>query len=117
VLFRSELPATDPQKAFLEKFREDFDSQYGSGRANTFAGHAYDAISMVVQALENMPEGLSTAEARAFIRDYIENDIKDFVGTGGIFNMSPQDHNGLPRDPKEGMILVKIVAGNWTWLQ
>jgi len=112
-----ELPATDPQKDFLEKFRADFDSQYGSGRANTFAGHAYDAISMVVQALENMPEGLSTAEARAFIRDYIENDIKDFVGTGGVFNMSPQNHNGLPRTPKEAMILVKIDNMKWTWLQ
>jgi len=112
-----QLPTTDPQKALLEKYTADFEAKYGIGKANTFGGHAYDALSMVVKALENMPEGLSTTEARAFIRNYIENDIKDFVGTGGIFNMSPQNHNGLPREPKEGMILVKIVDGKWTWLQ
>jgi branched-chain amino acid transport system substrate-binding protein len=111
------LPDTDIQKALLEKYKADFEAKYGIGKANTFGGHAYDALSMVVKALGNMSEGLSTAEARAFIRDYIENDIKGFVGTGGVFNMSPQDHNGLPRDPKEGMILVKIVDQQWTWLQ
>jgi len=112
-----QLPDTDIQKALLEQYKADFEAKYGFGKANTFGGHAYDALSMVVEALGNMTEGLSTAESRAFIRDYIENDIKDFVGTGGIFNMSPQDHNGLPRDAKQGMILVQIVDGKWTWLQ
>jgi len=54
---------------------------------------------------------------KAKIRDYIENDIVNWAGTAGVFNMSPQDHNGLPRDPKQAMILVKIVDGKWTWLQ
>jgi branched-chain amino acid transport system substrate-binding protein len=112
-----QLPDTDIQKALLEKYKADFEAKYGIGKANTFGGHAYDALSLVVKALGNMSEGLSTAEARAFIRDYIENDIKDFVGTGGIFNMSPQDHNGLPRDAKQGMILVQIVDGKWTLLE
>ena len=112
-----QLPDTNLQKSLLEKYKADFEAKYGIGKANTFGGHAYDSLSMVVKALENMPEGLSTAESRAFIRDYMENNIKDFVGTGGIFNMSPQDHNGLPRDAKQGMILVKIVNGKWTWLQ
>ena len=111
------LPDTDLQKELLLEYRADFEAKYGIGKANTFGGHAYDALSIVVKALGNMTEGLSTSEARAFIRDYIENDIKDFVGTGGIFNMSPQDHNGLPRTPEEGMILVKIDNMKWTWLQ
>lgn len=85
-----QLPDTDIQKALLEKYKADFEAKYGIGKANTFGGHAYDALSIVVKALGNMSEGLSTAEARAFIRDYIENDIKGFVGTGGVFNMSPR---------------------------
>jgi len=35
------------------------------------------------------------------IRDYIETRIKKWPGTGGIFNMSPQDHCGLDKDAFE----------------
>jgi branched-chain amino acid transport system substrate-binding protein len=47
------------------------------------------------------------------IRDEIEN-TKNFVGTGGIFNFSPTDHNGLT---KQGVVMIKIVDGKWTLLQ
>ena len=106
-----QLPDTDPQKALLEKYKNDFDAWYGSGIANTFGGHAYDSLMMVVDALK------AVGPDKAKIRDYIENDIVNWPGTAGVFNMSPQDHNGLPRDPKQAMILVKIVDGQWTWLQ
>jgi branched-chain amino acid transport system substrate-binding protein len=66
---------------------------------------------MVVDALK------AVGPDKAKIRDYIENDIVNWPGTGGVFNMSPLDHNGLPRDAKQAMILVKIVDGQWTWLQ
>jgi len=39
------------------------------------------------------------------VRDAIEN-MKGFVGTGGIFNFSATDHNGLDRDAFE-MLTVK----------
>jgi branched-chain amino acid transport system substrate-binding protein len=51
---------------------------------------------------------------KAKIRDYLENDIKSFAGTGGIFNMSPQDHNGLGPG---AFLMVKIVDGKWTAIQ
>ena len=47
------------------------------------------------------------------IRDEIEN-TKNFVGTGGVFNFSPDDHNGLT---KQGVVMVKIVDGKWTLLE
>ena len=47
-----QLPDTDPQKALLEKYKTDFDAWYGSGIANTFGGHAYDSLMMVVDALK-----------------------------------------------------------------
>jgi branched-chain amino acid transport system substrate-binding protein len=106
-----QLPDTDPQKALLEKYKTDFDAWYGAGIANTFGGHAYDSLMMVVDALK------AVGPDKAKIRDYIENDIVNWPGTGGVYNMSPQDHNGLPRDAKQAMILVKIVDGKWTWLQ
>ncbi len=38
------------------------------------------------------------------IRDALEG-IKNFVGVSGIFNMSPEDHNGLTPD---AFVMVKI---------
>jgi branched-chain amino acid transport system substrate-binding protein len=104
-----QLPDTDPQKALLEKYKTDFVARYGV--ADVFGGYAYDALMMVVDALKVV------GPDKAKIRDYIENDIVNWPGIGGVYNMSPQDHNGLPRDPKQAMILVKIVDGQWTWLQ
>jgi len=106
-----QLPATDPQKALLEKYKTDFEAVYGVGSANTFGGHACDALNMVVDALK------AVGPDKAKIRDYIENNIVNWPGTGGVYTMSPQNHNGLPTDPKQAMILVKIVDGKWTWLQ
>jgi len=106
-----QLPDTDPQKAVLEQYKADFEAWYGVGKTNTFGGHAYDSLMMVVDALK------AVGPDKAKIRDYVENDIVNWPGTGGVFNMSPQDHNGLPRDAEQAMILVQIVDGKWTWLQ
>ena len=45
----------------------------------------------------------------AKVRDALE-DIKGFVGTGGIFNMSAADHNGLTKD---AFVMVKIENKDW----
>ena len=125
------LPDTDPQKALLLEYRDDFNAKYGNGKANTFGGHAYDSLSMVVNALENAvqesPKTINSNDdtlkaVRAEIRDYIENSINStgfpetggFPGTAGIFNMSAQDHNGLTKDC---LVMVQIVDKKWTWLQ
>jgi branched-chain amino acid transport system substrate-binding protein len=108
-----QLPDDDPQKAVLLKYIADFEALYGQGKANTYGGHAYDALSMVIMALREMDDGLTISEARTSIRDYIQN-ITDFVGTGGIFNMSPENHHGLT---DEAMVMVQVVDGKWTWLK
>jgi len=111
LLVVDEVPATDPQKAVLTKYKSDFETKYGAGTVNTFGGHASDALNMVVMALQKLPEGLDVAKARAQVRDEIEK-IKDFVGISGVFTMSPQDHLGM----KAGSLaMVKIVDGKWTW--
>ena len=114
LLVVDDVPSSDPQAKVLKKYRDDYEDIYGEGTVNTFGGHAYDALSMIVMALEEMDEDLSTADARAFIRDFIENDIDAWPGTGGVYTMSPEDHLGMAPG---SLALIKIVDEEWTWLQ
>ncbi|MHB1133127.1 MAG: ABC transporter substrate-binding protein [Chloroflexota bacterium] len=99
-----DLPDSDPQKATLLAYAKDFETKYKKP-ADTFGGHAYDAMHMVVKALE------SGADSRAKVRDALEN-TQGFVGIGGIFNLSAQNHNGLA---KGAFVMVRIKDGQWTW--
>ena len=47
---------------------------------------------------------------QAKIRGELEG-IKNFVGVSGIFNMSPEDHNGLT---PAAFVMVKIHNGDFT---
>jgi branched-chain amino acid transport system substrate-binding protein len=87
------LPADHPQKAILTKYKKDYESKFKSD-VTTFGGHAYDAIHLVIAALR------AVGPDRAKIRDYIEN-TKNFVGTGGVFNYSADNHVGLDKDALE----------------
>jgi len=106
------VPASDPQKEVLVQYKADYEAKYGKV-VSTFGGHAYDALSMVVMALKDMPEGLDTAAARQAVRDGIEQ-IKDFAGISGVFTMSPTDHLGMQPG---SLAMIEIVDGKWTWLQ
>jgi branched-chain amino acid transport system substrate-binding protein len=87
------LPDSHPQKALLAQYKKDYETKFKTD-ASTFGGHAYDALSLVIAALK------AVGPDRAKIRDYIEN-TKSFVGTGGVFNYSPEDHTGLTKDAFE----------------
>jgi branched-chain amino acid transport system substrate-binding protein len=108
LLVADQLDDADPQKTVLLKYKTDFEAEYSGKTADTFGGHAYDALNMIVEALKEV------GPDKAKIRDYIENEITDWPGTGGVFNMSPEDHNGLA----EGcFIMVEVKNGEWTWLK
>ena len=111
LLVVGDLDQSDPQKTVLTEYKKDYEVLHGAGSVNTFGGHAYDALSMVVMALEDMPKDLDLAEARKDIRDRLEG-IQDFVGTAGIFNMSSTDHIGIATEGSMAMIEVK--DGEWT---
>jgi branched-chain amino acid transport system substrate-binding protein len=87
------LPAANPQKALLTGYKKDYEKRFKAD-VSTFGGHAYDAIHLVIAALR------AVGPDRAKIRDYIEN-ARNFVGTGGVFNFSPDDHVGLNKDALE----------------
>jgi len=97
------LPANDPQKAVTTKYMKDYMAKYNEP-LSSFGGHAWDALNMVAKALETV------GNDKAKIRDYLENHIKGFVGQHGIFNFSPDDHNGLTKDAFN-MVVVK--NGDW----
>ncbi len=87
LLVAESLPDSDPQKPVLIKYKRDYESRFHE-EASTFGGHAYDAFMILKKAIEKA--GFDKEK----VRDAIEN-MKGFVGTGGIFNFSPKDHNGL----------------------
>ncbi|OGQ95483.1 MAG: branched-chain amino acid ABC transporter substrate-binding protein [Deltaproteobacteria bacterium RIFOXYD12_FULL_57_12] len=98
LLVADTLAANHPQKSLLAKYKKDYESKYQED-VSTFGGHAYDALAILV-------EGIRLAGPdREKVRDTIEN-LKGFAGTGGIFNFSPEDHNGLAIDAFE-MLTVK----------
>lgn len=119
LIIADDIPADDPQKEVLTQYRDDYEAIYGNGTINTFGGHAWDALQMVVMALEELavPEPYesadSLADARADIRDSIE-EITDFIGISGIFDMSPTNHLGMQPG---SLAMIEIVDGKWTWSQ
>jgi branched-chain amino acid transport system substrate-binding protein len=92
------LPDSNTQKPVLVKYKNDYESKFGE-QASTFGGHAYDAFKILVKAIEKA--GLDKEK----VRDTIEK-MRGFVGTGGVFNFSPDDHNGLDMNSFE-MLTVK----------
>jgi branched-chain amino acid transport system substrate-binding protein len=91
LLIADTLPADNPQKNVLIQYRDEYEAKFNEP-ASTFGGHGYDAIMILTEALK--AAGSADSEK---VRDAIEN-MKGFVGTGGIFDFSPDDHNGLDID-------------------
>jgi len=89
------LPDDNPQKAVLVKYKNDYEARFKED-VSTFGGHGWDALMILAKAIEEA--GLDKAK----VRDAIEN-MKGFVGTGGVFNFSAEDHNGLGLDAFEMM--------------
>ena len=105
------LPDADPQKKVLLDFVAWYEKGTGKKRS-TFAGHAWDALQMAFMAFAKVSPGAPLDQARARIRDELEK-VKNFAGTGGIFNMSAEDHVGLD---ERSMLLVRIEGGTWKYL-
>jgi branched-chain amino acid transport system substrate-binding protein len=81
------LPASDPQKPVVEAYRAAYEARYHE-EVSTFGGHAWDALGILVKAIEQA--GPDPVKVRAAVEG-----MKGFVGTAGVFNFSPTDHNGL----------------------
>jgi len=97
-----QLPDTDPQKVVCKEYAEKYQAKFKAPESG-FGGYAYDAIRMLNQTLAK------TGNNRDKIRSELEG-LKDFVGISGIFNMTPEDHNGLS---PAAFVIVKIHNGGF----
>ena len=88
VLVAEQLPDNDPQKPVSVAYKKKYE-EATKQPVSTFGGHAYDGLFIFVEALKR-----AGSPDPKKIRDEIEK-TKGFYGTGGIFNMSPTDHQGL----------------------
>lgn len=96
------LPADHPQKAVTMQYEQNYKAKYNEP-LSSFGGHAWDATHLLVDALK------AVGDDKAKIRDYLENK-KNFVGQHGVFNFSPEDHNGLT---KAAFQMVVVKDGDW----
>lgn len=81
-----------------------YEAEYGS-RPDIFAGHAYDAIGLIADALGRIDGDVTSAS----LRDALE-ETDGWVGIDGTFTYSAADHNGLTQDE---MVLYVIEGGTW----
>lgn len=102
ILVTDLLPDNDPQKKVLEQYAEQFQADYQMP-VSGFGGYAYDAMHILAQAMKG-----SNGD-REKIRSAIEN-LQGHVGVSGVFNFSPQEHNGLDAG---AFVMVQIKNGKW----
>lgn len=97
-----QLPDTDPQKPVLLAYKKEYEAKHGP--VSTFGGHAYDGILIAAEAIKR-----AGGTDKAKVRDEIEK-TSGFIGTAGVFNMTPEDHMGLNLDAFK---MVEIRDGGW----
>ena len=103
LLAPDKLAANDPQRPVAEDYAKAFSAKWKTD-VSAFGGYAYDGLTLAVDAIKRAG---STDKAK--VRDAIES-TKGFVGTGGIFNMSPTDHMGLDLS---AFRMFEIKNGDW----
>jgi branched-chain amino acid transport system substrate-binding protein len=111
LIVAEELPANFPTKTVSLDFVKRYETTFGKDTRNAFAGYTYDGVMLLDAAagvaLKKAKPG--TPEFREALRAALEN-VKNVVGTHGVYNMSPANHNGLD---ERARVLVHVVNGEW----
>ena len=104
LLVAEKLPDTDPQKKVVVDYKKTYEQKTGQP-VSTFGGHMYDGLMIMVEAMKR-----AKGADKAKVRDEIEK-TRNFMGTGGVVNMSPTDHLGLDLT---SFRMLQIKNGDWT---
>jgi branched-chain amino acid transport system substrate-binding protein len=104
LLVADNLPASDPQRSVVVSYKHEYEARFKS-EVSTFGGHAYDGLMLMVEAIKKAG---STDKAK--VRDALEN-IRGYMGTGGVVNMSASDHMGLDLT---AFRMLEVKGGDWT---
>jgi branched-chain amino acid transport system substrate-binding protein len=107
LLVAEKLPDNDPQKPVVVAYTRTYQQKTGQA-VSTFGGHAYDGLMIFVEAAKR-----AGSFDKAKVREEIEK-TKNFIGTGGVVNMSPRDHLGLDLS---AFRMLEIKGGDWTLVQ
>jgi branched-chain amino acid transport system substrate-binding protein len=98
LLVANELADSNPQKKVLVGYKKAYEARYHED-VSTFGGHAWDAFEILSEAVRRA--GTDPEKVRSAVEG-----LHGFVGTGGVFNFSATDHNGLDANAFE-MLTVK----------
>lgn len=106
LMVADELSDSDPQKIVIQEFvklykEKGYDKQFP---INTHSGYAWDAIMMVANSIKKV--GTDKEALRADLEA-----TKNYIGVSGIYNITPEDHNGLDVD---SMVMVEVKNGTFT---
>jgi branched-chain amino acid transport system substrate-binding protein len=106
-----ELPANHSTKAVALEFTKRYESSFGAGSRNAFAGYSHDAVMLLGAAIPDAVKKAKpgTPEFRAALRDALES-VKNMVGTHGVYNTTAANHNGLD---ERARVLVRVESGTW----
>ena len=111
LIVAEELPDSFPTKKVSLDFVKRYEAAFGPHTRNAFAGYTYDGVLLLDAAagvaLKKARPG--TPEFREALRDALEN-VRNVVGTHGVYNMTPTNHNGLD---ERARVLVQVVNGEW----
>ena len=115
LIVAEDLPADNPIKKVALDFVTRYEKTFGAGTRNGFAGYSYDGFLLLDAAVANAAKKAKpgTPEFRQALRDALEN-VKNVVGTHGVYNMTPTNHNGLDQRAR---VLVHVENGEWKLLK
>jgi len=106
IVVGDQLPDNDIQKQkvldYVKAYKAKFNREPG-----TMVAYGADAAFIVIEAIKKV------GPDRAKIRAAIEN-TKGYVGISGIYNISPEDHNGLAM---KDIVMIKATKGGWKLLE
>ena len=103
LLVAEKLPDSDQQKKVVTEYKKTYEDKTGQP-VSTFGGHMYDGLMILTEAMKR-----AGGPDKAKVRDEIEK-TKNFMGTGGVVNMSPSDHLGLDLS---AFRMLEIKNGDW----
>jgi branched-chain amino acid transport system substrate-binding protein len=106
-----QLPDSNPVKKVATDFMTRYIATFGPQSRNAFAGYSYDAM-LIIQA--GVPTALKagapgTQAFRDGLRDGMEH-VTNLIGTHGVYNMTPDNHNGMD---ERARVMVQVVNQTW----
>lgn len=115
LLAADDLPNSNPIKAVALGYIKAYEGRYGVGTMSTFGANTWDAGLLLQKAiplaLKKAKPG--TPEFRVALRDVLEQS-KEVVGAQGVFNMTPQNHNGMDQRSR---VMMTVKGGKWVLLK